>query len=462
MTPGRLCLPADSCVPELARRIEAAGGRLVVVGGWLRDALRGEPSHDLDLEVFGLAEDAVDPLLAGLAFSARVGRQFPVWRRVRDGVDLAYPREAADAYHPDRPSSLAEAFRAAARHRDLRVNAIGWDPLADQLIDPWDGLSDLRARRLRAVDPTTFTADPLRLLRVARLAAVLDATPDDALRALCRGLDLAAVPVERVAAELRRILQDPPRPSRAFALLAEIDRLDVLPPIARLVGVPQDPEWHPEGDVFVHTLMVLDRAREIVHEMGGELADEAGLVLMLAALCHDLGKPETTTHEGTRVRSIAHEAASARHTRDWLSALRFPDRIVRIVAVLVAHHLAPSQLVKQGAGARAYRRLARKLAVEGASLALLERVARADHLGRTTAEALAGRYDAGAAFLAAADAAEVREAPRADVVSAQALMERGVAPGPELGRLLRRCRELEDETGWREPERILARCLAER
>ena len=130
--------------------------------------------------------------------------------------------------------------------------------------------------------------------------------------------------------------------------------------------------------------------------------------------------------------------------------------------MLVAHHLAPSQLVKQGAGARAYRRLARKLAAEGASLALLERVARADHLGRTTAEALAGRYDAGTLFLEAADAAQVREAPRADLVSAQALRERGVAPGPELGRLLRRCRELEDETGWREPELILARCLAER
>lgn len=461
MTPGRLCLPADSCVPELARRIEAAGGRLVVVGGWVRDALRGVPSHDFDLEVFGLAQDAVDPLLVGLAFSPRVGRQFPVWRRVRDGVDLAYPRDGADAYHPERRESLEEAFRTAARHRDLRVNAIGWDPLTDQRIDPFDGLSDLRARRLRAVDPTTFGADPLRLLRVVRLAALLDAVPDDALRDLCRGLDLAAIPVERIAGELRRILRDPARPSRAFELLAELGRLDVLPPIARLVGVPQDPVWHPEGDVFVHTLLVLDRTREIVREDADDGAGDTGLVLMLTALCHDLGKPETTTREGTRIRSIGHEAASARRARDWLAELRFADRVVRIVALLVAHHLAPSQLVKQGAGARAYRRLARKLAAEGASLALLERVARADHLGRTTAEALAGRYDAGAAFLAAADAAEVREGPRADVVTAQALMERGVSPGPELGRRLRRCRELEDETGWLEPERILARCLVE-
>ena len=458
MTAGRLVLPAESCVPELARRVSAAGGRIVVVGGWVRDALRGHASHDLDLEVFGMAEDAIDPLLVGLSFSTRVGRQFPVWRQVRDGIDLAYPRSGADVDHPDRPESLEAAFRAAARHRDLRVNAIGWDPLADSLIDPWEGRADLRAGRLRAVTPDTFTADPLRLLRVARLAAVLEARPDEELCALCRGLDFGTVAVERVAGELARMLLDPERPSRAFGLLAELDRLDVFPPVERLVAVPQDPAWHPEGDVFVHTLMVLDRAREIACEVD----DESALILMLAALCHDLGKPETTTFEGTRVRSLAHAEASARRAREWLARLRFPDRVVRTVGVLVAYHLAPSQLVRQESGPRAYRRLARRLAVDGASLWLLEKLARADQLGRTTEEALSGHYDAGAAFLAAADAAEVREAPRADVVSAQALMQRGIAPGPELGRRLRRCREIEDETGWHDPERILERCLADR
>ncbi len=458
MTPGRLELPADSGVPELARRIEAAGGRIVVVGGWVRDALRGRPSHDLDLEVFGLADAAVEPLLEGLGFSPRVGRQFPIWRRGRDGLDLAYPRDGADAYHRDRPESLAAAFRAAARHRDLRINAIGWDPLSGALIDPFEGLADLAAKRLRAVDPETFPADPLRLLRVARFAAVLEAEPDAELCVLCRGLELGRVALERVGGELRRMLVDPVRPSRGFALLAGLERLDVLAPIARLVGVPQDPIWHPEGDVFVHTLMVVDRAREIAAALDAREAE----ILMLAALCHDLGKPETTTLDGGRVRALAHESASARRTRDWLSGLRFPDRVVQTVAVLVARHLAPSQLVAQRSGARAYRRLARKLADGGASPVQLERLARADHLGRTTPEALAGVYAAGDAFLAAAEAAGVREAPRPDVVSARDLIARGVAPGPELGRCLRRCREIEDETGWDEPERVLARCLGGR
>lgn len=458
MSERRLALPAGSDVGRLARAIEQAGGCLVVVGGFVRDALDGRDAHDLDLEVFGLGEDAVEAVLVGFGFSTRVGRQFPIWRRSRDGLDLAYPRAGALDYHPGDPGSLEPAFRAASRHRDLTINALGWAPLPDAIVDPWGGREDLRARRLRAVDRETFAADPLRLLRVARLQAVLGAEVDDALVAACRALDLADVPVERIAGELRRMLLDGVRPSRGFAWLAQIGRLDVFAPVEALVGVPQDPVWHPEGDVFVHTLLVLDVARSLAAALESVDAER----LMLAALCHDLGKPTTTTRDGERVRSIAHEAQSARVARAWLGGLRFPERMVEAVAVLVEAHLAPSQLVAGGAGPRAYRRLARKLAVADVSLEALERLARADQLGRTTPEALAGRFEAGDAFLAAAEAAGVRDAPRPDVVTARDLMARGIAPGPELGRLLRRCRELEDETGDRDSEAILARCLEER
>lgn len=458
MSESRLALPAGSDVDALARAIGRAGGCLVVVGGFVRDALAGRAAHDLDLEVFGLGEDAVETVLAGFGFSTRVGRQFPIWRRGRDGLDLAYPRAGALDYHAEDPASLERAFRAASRHRDLTVNAMGWAPLSDAIVDPWGGREDLRARRLRAVDLGTFAADPLRLLRVARLLAVLEAEVDEGLVALCRGLDLAGVPVERIAGELRRMLLDGARPSRSFAWLARIGRLDVLEPVAALVGVPQDPIWHPEGDVFVHTLLVLDAARELANALPTADAER----LMLAALCHDLGKPTTTTREGERVRSIAHEAASARIARAWLGGLRFPERVVEAVATLVEHHLAPPQLVAGGAGPRAYRRLARKLAAAELSLVDLERLARADQLGRTTPDAVAGRFEAGSAFLAAAEAAGVRDAPRPDVVTARDLMAHGIEPGPELGRLLQRCRELEDETAGREPAPILARCLAER
>ncbi|MEZ4330605.1 MAG: HD domain-containing protein [Myxococcota bacterium] len=455
MNRRRLALPAASDVMQLARALARAGGRLVVVGGFVRDALRGRPSHDVDLEVFGLSPDAVEAVLVGFGFSPRVGRLQPVWRRVRDGLDLGWPRAGALELDARDPSSLERAFRAASRHRDLTLNAIGWDPLDERLLDPWLGEADLAAQRLRAVDAATFGADPLRLLRVARLQALLEASVEPSLVALCRGLDLADVAVERIAGELRRMLLDLPRPSRAFAWLASIGRLDVFPPLAALVGIAQDPDWHPEGDVFVHTLLVIDRAREL-----GEALDPAAReILLIAALCHDLGKSATTREEAGRVHALGHEAVSARLARAWLTALRFPERVVGAVEVLIEHHRAPAQLVAGSAGARAYRRLARKLDAGGETLIALERLARADQLGRTTEAARAGRFDAGAAFLAAAEAAQVEATPRPDVVSAPDLMARGIAPGPELGRLLRRCREIEDETGETDPEVVLSRCL---
>jgi len=273
-------------------------------------------------------------------------------------------------------------------------------------------------------------------------------------------LDLSGLASERISGELRRILRASRRPSIAFEFLAGIDQLEVFAPIAALRGVPQDPCWHPEGDVFVHTCMVVDRAAEIARDEGVE--GVACEILLFAALCHDLGKPETTTLEADgRIRSLGHEGASAVQTRSWLDELRLGEPLVRAIETLVAHHLAPSQFVSQGAGVRAYRRLARKLAVGGMTVVELERVARADHLGRSTEDAVAGRFDAGEAFLKRATEADVREGIRADVVSAALLMKRGIAPGPDLGRLLARCREIQDETGSKAAGPIVDRVLAE-
>jgi tRNA nucleotidyltransferase (CCA-adding enzyme) len=462
---SKLHLLERSPILELANRVARAGGRVVVVGGWVRDGLCGEPSNDFDLEIFGLPPEAITRLLRPLGFSDPVGRHFPVWRQTRHSMDVAYPRAGADLFSSDSADSLEAAFREAGRHRDLTVNAIGWDPLAarrggsedDALIDPWNGRADLEARLLRAVDPATFGSDPLRVLRVARLRARFDARVDPALLAACREIDLRGLPVERVATELRRILCESPSPSRAFGFLEEADQLDVFEPVARLRGVPQDPRWHPEGDVYVHTMMVVDHAAEMARSLPVEDCE----ILLFAALCHDLGKPETTSIEDGRIRSLGHEKHSADRTREWLDEIRLPGRHVRSIETLVANHLAPAQFVSQGAGPRAYRRLARKLEAGDVSMVDLERLARADHLGRATPEADDGDFEAGEAFLAAAEAAEVREGARPDVVSASHLIARGIDPGPLLGRLLARCREIQDETGLEDAEELVGRVLGE-
>ena len=464
-----LRLPERSLVPGLAHTVERAGGRVVVVGGWVRDRLCGDPSHDLDLEIFGLSPKAISDILLPIGFSKPVGRHFPVWRNTREAMDVSVPRAGGELFSADVVDSLEAAFREASRHRDMTINAIGWDPLAplqsdsqatsgaQGLIDPWHGRADLEARLLRAVDLGTFGSDPLRVLRVARLRARLDARVDRTLIELCRQLDLDALPPERIATELRRILCELRHPSSAFEFLEEADQLDVFEPVAALKGVPQDPRWHPEGDVFVHTMQVVDCASEIARSLSAEDRE----ILLFAALCHDLGKPGTTSTEAGRIRSIGHEAKSAEMAREWLERLRLQGRHVRAIEVLVAHHLAPAQFVSQGAGLSAYRRLARKLAAGGVTAVALERLARADQMGRSTPQVRVDRFEAGETFLEAAKAANVCEGVRPDVVSASDLIARGVDPGPLLGRLLARCRDIQDETGLEDAEQLVERVLEE-
>jgi tRNA nucleotidyltransferase (CCA-adding enzyme) len=332
------------------------------------------------------------------------------------------------------------------------------DPLTGELLDPHGGRADIAARRLRATDPAHFGSDPLRALRTARFAACLEMEPDAELIALCAEQDLASVAGERLLEEMRRLLVEAPAPARGFAILERCGLLETFPELAALRGVPQDPEWHPEGDVWTHTLLVLDAAAGMRRGDGDDFA------LMLGALCHDLGKPATTEWsdeaEGTRIRSPGHDRAGIPPTHALLERLHASKALVAAVCALVEHHLAPALFVRQGAGPRGYRRLARKLEAAGVSLDLLVRVARADHLGRTTDEALAGVFPAGDAFLATAAALDVSRHGPADVVLGRHVLARGVPPGPAVGRILDACRAVQDETGETDPDRILDAVLA--
>ena len=513
------------CV-EIARAVRDAGGRALVVGGWVRDHLLGVRSKDVDIEVFGLEVERLEALLAGFGGVHAIGRAFGVLRVGGIDIDFSLPRRDSKRgpghrgfdVEPDPTLDFAEA----ARRRDLTVNSIGIDPLTGEVLDPHGGRRDLERRVLRATDPAHFPEDPLRGLRAAQLAARLEMAPDEELVALCRSLDLSELSGERVFDELRKLLLRAARPSIGFKVLEDTGQLRYFPELDALRGVPQDPEWHPEGDVWVHTLMVLDVAatlrsdgtepgehapdpstrppaadaspdpgapsadgtthasdeaarslddatavdgatspvRDGAHSRGNDSRED--LALMLGALCHDLGKPVTTERVGGRIRSYRHDLAGVAPTRALLRRMRAPGALVDRVAALVEHHLAPALFVKSGATAKGYRRLARKLERAGVGIELLVRVARADHLGRTTADALAGRFEAGDAFLAAAHAHSVEHAAPRDAVLGRHLVARGMEPGPGFAPILERCREIQDETGWTDPDTILDHALAGR
>jgi tRNA nucleotidyltransferase (CCA-adding enzyme) len=433
--------------PPLAIAIAAAardaGGRALIVGGWVRDRLRGHPSADVDVEVFGIPQERLAALLAPLGRVEPVGQSFPVYKVARPGggepaIDVALPRRESKRgrghkgfeVHGDPWMPVAEA----ARRRDFTVNAIAWDPLTGEYDDPCEGRADLARRLLRAVDPATFGDDSLRVLRALQFAARFEFALDDATAALCRGIPLDDLPPERIWGEIEKLLLLAGRPSIGFALALELGAIDrVLPEMAPLVGCEQEPDWHPEGDVWTHTLMVIDTAREL----NGDLDRPRLVTVMLGAVCHDLGKPATTAVIDGRIRSMDHEQAGVEPTVRLLDRLNVHTidgfDVRRQVVGLVANHLKPGMFHKAAqVGDGAFRRLAQKVDLE-----LLARVARADCLGRT------GGFDCSAMdwFLARARALGVEHQPPPPLLLGRHLLALGVPPGPRVGAILQQVYE---------------------
>ncbi|MCA9668316.1 MAG: HD domain-containing protein [Myxococcales bacterium] len=454
----------DPKTTAVAQAIAEAGGRALVVGGFVRDLLLGIASKDVDIEVYGLPLEELERVLSRFGKLLRVGRAFGVLRVRGLDVDFSMPRRdnKTGAGHRGFQVQLDPSldFAEAARRRDLTINSIALDPLSGEIIDPHGGREDLEARRLRATDPAHFAEDPLRGLRAAQFAARFEMQPDAELVALCRELDLSELAGERLFEEFRKLLLKGRRPSIGLAFLAESELLRFFPELDALRGVEQDPRWHPEGDVWIHTLMVVDEAAKLRRDEGvddGVDPDEE-LALMFGALCHDLGKPETTRREGDRITAHDHEGRGVAPTERLFERLRAPNLLTQRVIGLVRFHLRPVQLVKSGASGRGYRKLARDAEASQLSLDLLTRMTRADQLGRGPDETRAERDAAVDAFVARAAALSLEHAAR-DAVQGRHLIARGLPPGPQFKDLLARCRELQDETGWQDPERILDRVL---
>ncbi len=447
---------------RIAAAIHRAGGRVLVVGGYVRDVMLGGASRgDPDLEVFGLRLPALVRVLRRFGRVRRIGRAFPVLRVGNLPVEIALPRRESKTGPGHRGFDVAAdpfmSFAEAASRRDLTLNAMGLDPLTGELLDPHDGASDLAAGVMRATDREKFPEDPLRALRVAAFASRFGFTAASDLVRLCSELDLSELSPERIAEELAKLLLAP-EPSRGLRFLEAAGLLRFLPEIDALRSTPQDPEWHPEGDVFTHTLMALDAAAPAAAELD-EVTDRR--VLMFAVLCHDFGKPRTTSRRRGRLRSFGHSEAGAAIAVRFLERLRMPRALTASVEALTRHHLAPRTWVTHGAGAKAYRRLARKLHAAGTNLEMLLRVARADNLGRGTAIAASGRFPEGDRFRERAEALGVFRMPPETAVRGRHVLARRVPPGPQVGELIRLSREVQDETGETDPDRILDRVLEE-
>ncbi|MCI7736633.1 MAG: HD domain-containing protein [Clostridiales bacterium] len=415
---------------EMARRIAAEvarqGGRVYYVGGLVRDRLLGRESKDIDIEVHGVTPQALCAILDSLGERTQMGASFGVYGLRHYELDIAMPRleSATGRGHKDfeiDTDPFLGVFKAAQR-RDFTVNAMMEDVLTGEIVDSFGGLADLKAGILRHVSAQSFPEDPLRVLRAAQFAARFGFTVASETVALCRTMDLTALAGERVFGELRKALLKAPEPSVFFETLREMDQLHAFfPEVEALIGVRQEPRFHPEGDVFTHTMLVLNAAAALREQAREPLS------FMLSALCHDFGKVGTTSVIDGRIRSFGHEEAGVPLAERFLARLTSEARLRRHVCGMVRLHMRPRALYRQQAGEKALCRLFD--ASECPEDLLL--LSRADCLGRAQCA------DDGAAEQALrAGLARYRELMARPHVTGADLVAAGFTPGPDFGEAL--------------------------
>lgn len=436
--PENLSLPDDlRAMLEAVRRT----GRPRLVGGGVRDWLLGQSPKDFDIEVGGVDFETLHRALAPFGATDVVGRSFGVIK-VRSAAsggeyDFSLPRRESKtgaghrgfAVAPDPELSDAEA----AARRDFTINAITCDPFTGALIDPHGGQADLRAGVLRHTS-AAFSEDPLRVLRAMQLAARFDLTLAPETAALCRSIagTFHELAVERVWGEWEKWARKSTRPSRGLAVLEETGWLRHFPEIAALRGTPQEPLWHPEGDVFTHTQHCLDALVKLPdwETLGGSP------ILMFAVLAHDFGKPATTQriekHGALRWASPGHEGAGGPLADAFLRRIGAPLEFDAPVRALVVNHLAHHHGQAEFTDT-AVRRLARRLAP--ATIDELAAVMRADSKGRPPLASPETHARIDQLVSKARLLALEQSAPR-PIMLGRHLIELGQRPGPAFAPIL--------------------------
>ncbi|OQA34781.1 MAG: Multifunctional CCA protein [Candidatus Dependentiae bacterium ADurb.Bin331] len=366
-------------VLPIVHELSSNGCQTVLVGGAVRDLFLNLPLKDIDIEVYNCSLDELETRLKNHGPVSLVGKVYGVLRLHGLDVDWSVPRSDSSGRKPQVKIDPHLSFEKAFARRDLTINAMGIDLATFQLIDPFNGLADLHKKIARAPDPHFFVEDPLRFFRVMQFVARFDLTPDEELNRLCSQMDISTVSRERIEQEFAKLFLRSKKPSRGFLWLDSIKRLaDVLPELAATKGIEQEKKWHPEGDVYEHTLQAIDAAAALHYR-----DEHEKLAIMYAALCHDLGKVNATQIVDGSIKSYGHAQESEVLTKKMLKRITHNKELVDTVSKLVHYHMEPIQFVKSGAKAAAYKRLARKLAPE-VTLEMLGLLACADKQGRNS------------------------------------------------------------------------------
>lgn len=435
-----------TAVLEIATAVRTAGGRALMVGGSVRDLLAGERHvKDVDLEVFGLDADRLQAVVGAKYAFDTCGLSFGVMKIKHFDIDVSLPRRESKrgsghkGFLIDSDPSLS--VREAASRRDFTINAMYYDPLAEVFEDPYGGVPDLQNRILRHVSPK-FVEDPLRVLRGMQFVARFDLTPAPETVAICRTIEIEGLPPERLFEEWAKLLLKGVQIRKGLEFLRATGWVTYFPELANLIGCAQDPTWHPEGDVWNHTCLCLDAYARRRDEQGRNPDED--LIVGLAVLCHDFGKPATSAYDPVKkhIRSLGHDTAGVGPTLSFLRRLTNEERILKEVPPLVAAHMQPFALWKGNVGDAAVRRLALKVG----RIDRLIRVAHADDEGRLP-ECLGGSSNGEDLRWLEATAERLRVAAAAPkpILMGRHLIEMGYRPSAQFKVWLDACFEAQLE-----------------
>jgi tRNA nucleotidyltransferase (CCA-adding enzyme) len=428
--------------------IDKQKGEAYLVGGMVRDMLLNRPTKDLDIEVHGLQENQFVTLLKRFGYVDYVGKSFGVFKLQGIDIDWSLPRTDSAGRKPTVVIDPYMSIKDAFRRRDLTINAMGINMRTGELVDPFGGQDDLAKGLLRSPDVTLFQQDPLRFFRVMQFISRFDMKPDEQLESVCKSMDLKEVSRDRIEQEFSKMLLKSQVPSLGIRWLKSINRIsELLPELAATIGVVQDYRWHPEGDVFEHSMQSLDAAVALDYEN-----DQEKLTLLYAALCHDLGKVTTTFEDEKGIHSYGHAEVGCKIAQKMLKRITHNKLLIDMVSKLVRWHMVPMQLLKGGAKMPAFKRLATNLApqVNGEMLAKL---VMADHRGRNklSHKPLTDQIPEVQQFIEKMEQAGVKHAKEVPLLTGKDFLD-VIKPGPLMGRLVKKAYELQLEGTYNKDE----------
>lgn len=416
----------EAMVQRLAQSVAREGGRVYYVGGFVRDRLLGRENKDIDVEVHGVTPAQLEAILDTLGQRMQIGESFGVYALKGHDVDIAMPRRenATGRGHRDFAISVDPFIgtRKAAMRRDFTINAMMEDVLTGEIVDPFDGREDLQNGVIRHVSDASFAEDPLRVLRGAQFAARFHFTIAPETIQLCRTMDLSALSRERVEGEMKKALLKSDEPSIFWNAMREMNQLSCwFPELEALIGLEQSPKFHPEGDVWTHTLCVTDRAAALRHRAAQPFP------FMMSALCHDIGKAVTTEEIDGVIHAYRHEEEGLPLAERLLHRLTGEKKLIAYVLNMVENHMRPNTMARHQSSFKATNHLFDD-SLEPADLILL---AMADAQG--TGTYVPGHSSEAFLFERLAAYRELMEKP---AVMGRDLIEAGLKPDSRFAELL--------------------------